>query len=70
MNLLDRYGAKRCFGYEITKIYEEEESAWKAGHQGVLSNLTAGARRRKIKVVLVWAKSASPDSCQHFPYTR
>jgi len=42
-------------GYEVVKIYDEEESAWKAGHQRVLSNLIADARRRKFEVVLVWA---------------
>ena len=42
-------------GFEIIDIYQEEESAWKAGHQRKLANLMADARRRKFEVVLVWA---------------
>ncbi len=42
-------------GYEVVKIYEEEESAWKSGHQRELANLVADARKRKFQAVLVWA---------------
>ncbi len=42
-------------GFEVVKIYEEEESAWKAGHQKKLSTLTADARLRRFQVVLVWS---------------
>ena len=42
-------------GFEVVKVYEEEESAWKSGHQRVLTNLIADARRRKFQAVLVWA---------------
>jgi DNA invertase Pin-like site-specific DNA recombinase len=41
--------------YEVVKVYEEEESAWKAGHQRGLANLISDARRRKFQAVLVWA---------------
>ncbi len=41
--------------YEVVKVYEEEESAWKSGHQRVLATLIADARRRKFQSVLVWA---------------
>ena len=42
-------------GYEVVKVYEEEESAWKSGHQRVLANLIADSRQRRFQAVLVWA---------------
>lgn len=42
-------------GYEVVKVYEEEESAWKNGHQKELGNLITDARKRKFQAVLVWA---------------
>ena len=42
-------------GFEVVKVYEEEESAWKIGHQRALANLIVEARKRKFQVVLVWA---------------
>ena len=42
-------------GYEVIKVYMEEESAWRNGHQRELTNLIADARRRKFQAVLVWA---------------
>ena len=42
-------------GYEIVRVYEEEESAWRSGHQRVLATLIAHARLRRFQVVLVWA---------------
>ena len=42
-------------GFEVVKVYEEEESAWKSGHQRVLANLIADSRQRRFQAVLVWA---------------
>jgi len=42
-------------GFEVVAVYEEEESAWKAGHQRELARLLDDARRRKFDAVLVWA---------------
>ena len=42
-------------GYEVVMVYEEQESAWKAGHQRELSRLLEDARKRKFEAVLVWA---------------
>jgi len=42
-------------GFEVIRVYKEEESAWKNGHQRELANLIADARRRKFQAVLVWA---------------
>lgn len=42
-------------GFEVVKVYEEEESAWKSGHQRVLASLIDDARKRRFEAVLVWA---------------
>ena len=42
-------------GFEIITVYEEEESAWKVGHQRELARLLDDARKRKFDAVLVWA---------------
>ena len=50
---LEAYAKNRS--YEIVRVYEEEESAWKSGHQRELANLMADARQRKFQAILVWA---------------
>lgn len=42
-------------GFDVIKIYEEEESAWKSGHQKQLAQLKADAARHRFDVVLIWA---------------
>jgi len=42
-------------GYEVVTVYEEQESAWKAGHQRELARLLDDSRKRKFDAVLVWA---------------
>jgi len=42
-------------GFEIAKVYGEEESAWKAGHQRALAQLLNDARKGKFTIVLVWS---------------
>ena len=42
-------------GYEVLRIYEEEDSAWRAGHQRVLSSLLTDARHRRFEALLVWS---------------
>ena len=51
--VLTEWAQKR--GFEVIRVYEEEESAWRNGHQRELANLIADARRRKFQAVLVWA---------------
>ena len=41
--------------FEVVKVYEEEESAWKAGHQRELARLLEDARKRRFDIVLIWA---------------
>jgi site-specific DNA recombinase len=41
--------------YEVIGIYQEEESAWRNGHQRELAHLLVDARKRKFQAVLVWA---------------
>jgi len=42
-------------GFEIIEVYQEEESAWRAGQQRELARLAQDARRRRFQLVLVWA---------------
>ncbi len=44
-------------GQELTEIYSENESAWKAGHQKELSRLLDDLRsgKRKYDIVICWA---------------
>jgi DNA invertase Pin-like site-specific DNA recombinase len=42
-------------GYQVVAVYREEESAWRAGHQRELARLVVDARRRRFRVILVWA---------------
>ena len=41
--------------YTLVEIFQEQESAWKAGHQKELARLLDDACRRKFDTVLVWA---------------
>ncbi len=50
---LEAYAESR--GWEVTAIYAENESAWKAGHQTELKHLIADARQQKFGIVLVWS---------------
>ena len=49
--LLD-WSTKR--GFEVIKTYQEQESAWKAGHQKELSHILEDAQKRRFDTVLVW----------------
>lgn len=42
-------------GFEITHIYEENESAWKNGHQRELARLMLDASHGRFHILLVWA---------------
>jgi len=42
-------------GYEVVGVYQEEESAWRNGHQKELARLLEDARKRRFQVVLTWA---------------
>lgn len=42
-------------GLELVRIYQEQESAWRAGHQRELARLISDARKGQFAVVLVWA---------------
>ena len=42
-------------GYDLGEIYQENESAWKNGHQRELARLVTDAQKGKFKIVLVWA---------------
>ncbi len=42
-------------GFDVVEIYQEEESAWRRGHQRDLARLISDARSGRFKIVLVWA---------------
>ena len=42
-------------GFDVVRIYQEEESAWRVGHQRELARLLRDARTRQFDLVLVWA---------------
>lgn len=42
-------------GWEVVKVYEEQGTAWDAGHQPELAKLTEQARKAQFNIVLVWA---------------
>jgi len=44
-------------GYEVVEVYQEQESAYRAGHQRELARLLADCRdgRRKYDAILLWA---------------
>jgi putative DNA-invertase from lambdoid prophage Rac len=44
-------------GYELSEIYQENESAWRSGHQHELSRLLADIRsgKRKYDYLVIWS---------------
>lgn len=42
-------------GYELVQIYQEQESAWRAGHQKELGRLLAELPKKKVDICLVWS---------------
>ena len=46
-------------GFEIAKVYGEEESAWKAGHQRALAQLLNNARKGKFTRIIFLVNRAT-----------
>lgn len=42
-------------GWQVVRVYEEQEGAWRAGHQRQLAELFDAARQHKFDAVIVWA---------------
>lgn len=42
-------------GFEVAGVYQEQESAWRSGHQSELARLVEDARKRHFEAVVVWA---------------
>lgn len=42
-------------GWEVSKVYEVQESAWKGAHLKALSEVYADARLGKFDILLVWS---------------
>ena len=51
VGVLETWASDR--GYSLGGIYQEQESAWKAGHQRELARLLDEARKRNFDTVLV-----------------
>jgi len=42
-------------GFEVVEVYQEEESAWRLGHQRELARMFRMARQGRFRIVLVWS---------------
>lgn len=42
-------------GYPVVTVYQENESAWKSGHQAELLKLVTDAQKGRYDAVLIWA---------------
>jgi DNA invertase Pin-like site-specific DNA recombinase len=51
---LEQY-ATEVKGWQIITVYQENETAWKAGHQKELSNAIIAASRHEFDYLLIWA---------------
>lgn len=51
--ILEAWAKER--GWQVVEVYQESESAWKAGHQRELARLVLDARRNKFEIVLCWS---------------
>ena len=53
INVLMKWAESK--GFKVTKVYQENESAWKSGHQAAFADLLADALHYRFDYVLVWA---------------
>ena len=53
LSVLKDWARQRSF--EVVRVYSEDGSAWKVGHQRELARLLQDSRKRKFDVMLVWA---------------
>jgi DNA invertase Pin-like site-specific DNA recombinase len=53
LEVLTAWAAQR--GFTVVETYQENESAWRSGHQAELLRMITDAQRGKFKVILVWS---------------
>lgn len=53
VDVLTKWASAR--GYELMTVYQENETAWRDGHQRELARLFKDAQHSKFQIVLVWA---------------
>ena len=53
INVLTKWAESK--GFNITNVYQENESAWKDGHQGAFAELLSDELHYRFDYVLVWA---------------
>ena len=41
-------------GFTVVEVYQEQESAWRNGHQRELAQLSRDAHRGRFSIILVW----------------
>ncbi|MFC1958306.1 recombinase family protein [Chloroflexota bacterium] len=50
--LIDWVGTR---GFTLVEVYQEQESAWRDGHQRELARLLRDAHRGRFSIILVWS---------------
>ena len=53
VNILTEWAETR--GFTVVEVYQEQESAWRNGHQRELARLSRDARRGRFNIILVWS---------------
>ena len=53
VNILEEWAETR--GFTVVEIYQEQESAWRNGHQRELAQLSRDAHRGRFSIILVWS---------------
>jgi DNA invertase Pin-like site-specific DNA recombinase len=53
VNILAEWAETR--GFTVVEIYQEQESAWRNGHQQELARLSRDAYRGRFSIILIWS---------------
>ncbi len=53
INILAEWAETR--GFTVVEVYQEQESAWRNGHQQELARLSRDAHRGRFNIILVWS---------------
>jgi putative DNA-invertase from lambdoid prophage Rac len=53
INILNEWAETR--GFTVVESYQEQESAWRNGHQRELARLSRDAHRARFSIILVWS---------------
>lgn len=53
VNILTEWAETR--GFTVVEVYQEQESAWRSGHQRELARLSRDTHRGRFNIILVWS---------------